>query len=170
MQSTLVLNASYEPLNIVSAQRAITLILKGKAVSIDDSPRSFNWANGSIEVPYVIKRLTMVHKEYRKTIGYSHKAVLFRDNHKCVYCGRKATTVDHVFPKSLGGKDSYENCVAACTKCNGKKSNKLLETMGWELDFKPTPPSPYVMLLNRAKPDSEHYNAWKPHFDLFMNV
>lgn len=168
MQSTLVLNASYEPLNIVSAHRAIKLILNGKAVSIDDSPRSFNSANGSIEVPYVIQLLQMVNKEYKRTIGFSHKAVLYRDDHKCAYCGRKATTVDHVFPKSLGGGDSYENCVAACTKCNNKKSNRLLESMGWELSFAPTPPSPYALMLNKSHADPEHHNAWKPHFDLFI--
>jgi 5-methylcytosine-specific restriction endonuclease McrA len=165
MHSTLILNASYEPLNIVPARKAINLILSGKAVAVDSSERYFHSATGSIEIPYVVQLNYMVTKEYGKGAAFSRRGVLHRDNHKCVYCGKKATTIDHVHPKSLGGADSYENCVAACTKCNNKKDNKLLETMGWTLDFVPKAPSPYAALINKHCPDLTHREIWTPFVD-----
>lgn len=168
MQSTLILNASYEPLNIVSARKAIKLILTGKATAVDNSPRFFHSERESIEIPYVIQLNYMVTQEYGKAAGFSRRGVLHRDNFKCSYCGRKATTIDHVHPKSLGGKDSYENCVAACSKCNSKKANKTLEVIGWSLEFVPRAPSPYVVMLNKHTPDNTHREIWVPFIEPWL--
>lgn len=168
MQSTLILNASFEPLDIVSARKAIKLILNGKATAVDNSPRSFHAERESIEIPYVIQLNYMVTKAYGRHAGFYRRGVLHRDNFKCSYCGRKATTIDHVHPKSLGGKDSYENCVAACTKCNNKKADKPLEVIGWTLEFVPKAPSPYVVMLNKHAPDKVHRDIWTPFIEPWL--
>lgn len=165
MQSTLVLNASTEPLNICSANQAIKLILKEKAFAVDSSPRVFRSATAEFEVPYVIQLKDMAAGRRYGRVGFSRRGVLVRDGFKCVYCGREATTIDHVVPQAAGGKDSYENCVAACKKCNNKKGCKSLADMGWEIGFIPKAPSPYTLLINRWRLNEEHRTAWTPHIE-----
>lgn len=169
MHSTLILNASYEPLNIVPARKAINLILSGKAVAVDNSPRYFHSATDSIEIPYVVQLNYMVTKERGKAAAWNRRGVLHRDNFKCAYCGRKATTIDHVTPKALGGIDSYENCVAACFKCNNTKGSKTLAEIGWTLKFVPKAPSHYVGFLNNKRcPDNTHREIWTPFVEPWM--
>lgn len=161
MQSTLVLNASFEPLSIVSAQRAVTLILNGKASSVDDSAQTLRSVNGEVNIPYVIQLNEYVKQSARaRPANFSRRGVLVRDNFECAYCGSKATTIDHVFPRFLGGKNSYENCVAACSRCNHKKGHKTLESMGWSLTFTPKAPSRYATMLTRCPAGSEVQKTW----------
>ena len=165
MQSTLVLNASTEPLNICSAPQAIKLILKDKAFAVDNSPKMFHSEKASFEVPYVIQLKEMAMGKRFGRVGFSRRGVLARDGFKCVYCGREATTIDHVIPQAMGGQNSYENCVAACKKCNNKKGCKSLEAMGWEINFKPKAPSPYTVLINKYYLNIENREAWAPHIE-----
>lgn len=161
MQSTLVLNASFEPLSIVSAHRAVTLILNGKASAVDNSPRTLRSVNGEIHIPYVVQLKDYVKQgERARPAQFSRRGVLVRDNFKCAYCGGKATTIDHVLPRFLGGRNSYENCVAACTRCNHKKGHKTLESLGWSLPFKPKTPTRYASMLTRCQAGSEVQKTW----------
>lgn len=161
MHSTLVLNASFEPLSIVSAQRAVTLVLNGKASAVDESPRTFRSVNGEINIPYVIQLNEYVKPRDRaRPAQFSRRGVLVRDNFKCAYCGGKATTIDHVLPRFLGGKNSYENCVAACTRCNHKKGHKTLESLGWTLPFIPKTPTRYASMLTRVAGNAEVRDSW----------
>lgn len=162
MHSTLVLNASYEPLHILSAHRAITLILKGKAISVDDSSVIIRSEKQTFSAPYVIALSRMVPQRARR-IGFSRRGVLVRDEFICHYCSKHATTIDHVVPSSQGGATSYENCVAACASCNLKKADKSLREMGWSLMHQPVTPSPYSMLLLRCDKGSEAWNIWSPY-------
>lgn len=150
MESTLVLNASYEPLNISSASRAINKILSGKAIAVDNSDKIWRGATTELHIPYVIQMTYMVNKKRNGRIGFSRRGVLARDKFTCAYCGKYADTIDHVIPRSIGGENSYANCVAACFKCNSKKGDLSLEKMGWTLGFKPFAPSPYSVFLQKA--------------------
>lgn len=166
MQSTLVLNASHEPLTVVPASRAITLLLQGKAVSLDDSERTFRSAHSEIPVPYVIRLNYMVKRGARK-VSFSRRGVLVRDRFTCVYCKGYANTIDHVKPQSKGGLSTYDNCVAACRRCNSKKDDKSLEEMGWTLNMRPYVPSWYMMAFNKAPANSEQRRVWGEHIALF---
>lgn len=167
MESTLVLNASYEPLNISPASKAINKILNGKAVAVDNSDKIWRGANHELYIPYVIQLTYMVKRKRNQRIGFSRRGVLARDNFTCAYCGAYADTIDHVIPRSIGGANSYENCVASCFKCNCKKSDSSLEKMGWSLKFEPYSPSPYSIFLqkagNSAKADiwSQYVTPWE---------
>jgi 5-methylcytosine-specific restriction endonuclease McrA len=163
MQSTLVLNASFEPWDIISARKAVQHILNGKAVAVDNSPRFFHTGTEKIEIPYVIRLNRFVKKEFKRAPSFSRRGVLVRDNFSCAYCGSYASTIDHVVPSSQGGLTSYDNCVAACGKCNNKKSDKSLKSMGWTVNFTPKPPSRYVLLLNKCKRSDELHRVWTPY-------
>lgn len=170
MESTLVLNASFEPLDITSATKAINKILSGKAVAVDNSSKLFHAENVDLPIPYVVQMTYMVHRKRRGRLGFSRRGVLVRDNHTCAYCGLRADTIDHVLPRALGGVNSYENCVAACYKCNNKKADHTLAKMGWNLGFVPTSPSPYTMLMQHVKQDSEAWHAWNEYISPWSKV
>ncbi len=174
----MILNASYEPLTIVSVKRAITLVLNGKAVIVEKSNKTYRSANFNIEIPYVIKLTYYVHKKASaKPAKYSKATVLARDGHKCAYCAKPANTVDHIIPKKHGGDNSYENCVAACSRCNSKKADKLLKEVGYSLLIKPYSPSPYSTILSKAQSSPEVFTAWskyvfmyQPHLEEIFNL
>lgn len=170
MESTLLLNASFEPLDIISARRAVTKILNGKAIPVDNSPKFFHAENEMLPIPYVAQMTYMVTRKRRGRIGFSRRGVLLRDNYTCAYCGKRADTIDHVIPKALGGTNSYENCVAACYTCNNKKSDTTLEKMGWSLGFRPATPSPYSLLLERSKPDDATRLVWMEYIEPWSKV
>lgn len=169
MSSTMILNASYEPLSIVSVKRAIGLLLSDKAVALDESGLVFRHRNGELSIPYVIKLVYYVHrKPDSKPAKFSKATVLARDNHTCGYCGKRADTVDHIIPKKLGGDNSYENCVAACLRCNSKKADKQIKEVGYELLIKPYTPSRYSNILSRAQSNQEIYSAWSKYIFMYQ--
>lgn len=169
MASTMILNASYEPLTIVSHKRAIALILNKKAVIVEDSPKVFHSEHLEMQIPYVIKLTYYVNRKLSvKPAKYSKATVLARDGHRCAYCARPATTVDHVIPRKHGGDNSYSNCVAACLRCNSKKADKLLKEVGYVLLIKPYNPSPYSALLSKAQSTPEVFGAWSKYIFLYQ--
>jgi 5-methylcytosine-specific restriction endonuclease McrA len=171
MLSTLVLNATYEPMSIVNGFRAVNLILSEKAVSVDDSSRLIRSQNIEIFLPHVVKLNYFVKKAHQHSlVPFSRRGVLVRDNFECVYCGRKAETIDHVIPKSAPhyGANSYENCVASCFPCNSKKGNKTLKEAGYVLGKKPEAPSFYSSFLLKAGVGSESYQAWSEYVFMFQ--
>jgi 5-methylcytosine-specific restriction endonuclease McrA len=162
MRSTLLLNASYEPLSVVSAQRAVTLVIQGKATVEDASPYFFHASGGlQIEIPYVA-RLTKEVKRGRNARAprFSRRGVLIRDNFTCAYCGNYGDTIDHVLPRARGGLSTFDNCVTACKRCNHKKSDKTLAQMGWTIKTKLTHPSPYSNMLNKVRNNDELFDSW----------
>lgn len=166
MKSTLVLNAGFEPLNIIPARRAINLILNGKAVSIDDSPYTMRSEKAEHSVPYVVLRTSYVKVSHiTRKIPFSRRWVLASANYTCTYCGKHASTIDHIVPRALGGIDSYENCVASCMKCNNKKAAKTLEELGWVMKTPPKIPSSYEYMAHRLKAKGELLDKWLPYFE-----
>jgi 5-methylcytosine-specific restriction endonuclease McrA len=122
MSKVLVLNASYEPLNITSWRRAIVLVIKGKAEQVEHNGKVIY---AELPLPTVIRLRHYVRVPY-KDIPLTRRNLLHRDNHTCQYCGYigEGLTLDHVIPRSRGGKDTWENMVAACVRCNVKKGNR----------------------------------------------
>ena len=140
MSQTLVLNATYEPLGVVSERRALILVLNERATSVEDSSRILTYARGSITLPAVIKLNKFVKIPYRHAVPLSRRAIFARDNNRCVYCGVTATSIDHVIPRSRGGGQNWENVVSACHKCNHLKADKQLKEIGWRLRQLPREP------------------------------
>jgi len=125
----LVLNASYEPINICGARRALVLVLKGVAKTEEEQGAMLHAARVRIPLPSVIRLL-----EYRRiphqTRALSRKNILLRDRNTCQYCAvvlpAAELTLDHVIPRSRGGQSTWENLVACCHSCNRRKGNHLL--------------------------------------------
>lgn len=140
-QAALVLNASYEPLCVVSARRAVVLVLTDKAVSVAASGTVVHSARRQLEVPVVVRLTRFVKVPYRAAVPLTRKAVFARDGGRCVYCGAVATSLDHVVPKSRGGPHSWDNVVSACSRCNHLKADRPMAELGWRLGRPPVAPT-----------------------------
>jgi 5-methylcytosine-specific restriction endonuclease McrA len=148
MRETLVLNASFEPLSTVSLRRAVVLVVQGKAVVEQAHPGlRIRAAQVDVPVPRVIRLCRYVRVPFRQRAPWSRRGVLVRDRHRCAYCGRRATTVDHVVPRSHGGRDTWLNTVAACAADNHRKADRTPEQAGMRLLAKPFEPTPADALL-----------------------
>lgn len=149
-----VLNASYEPLSTTLLKRAMALVIRGEAVvEEEDSSRIIHSIDGTKRaLPLVIRMLKFVRVPfaYAEEI-FSSKGVLRRDNFKCGYCRKEATTHDHIFPKSRGGEDSWMNAIAACKRCNGRKDDRTPEEAFMPLLFQPTVPMRLYMRSNNPR-------------------
>src|SRR6201998_1291004 len=132
----LVLNASYEPINICAARRALVLVLKGVAAAEEESLSAIHSARANVHLPSVIRLL-----EYRRiphqTRALSRKNILMRDRYTCQYCHRVMPsgelTLDHVIPRSRAGETAWENLVACCHPCNNRKGSRTPEEGGMRL-------------------------------------
>lgn len=137
--SVLVLNASYEPLHIVSVQHAIRMLVREVAVveEVDQGPRL-----GPFPRPKVLRLLRYVAMRFRygRTPPWSRRGVLNRDGGRCAYCGKAATTIDHVEPVARGGASAWSNTVAACARCNGRKGCRTPQEAGMALLWRPRVP------------------------------
>ena len=148
-KKVLVLNATHTPINITSWQRAMTLLYKGKA---DAVRLNGHFVNGRYRLPEIIKLAHYVPLPYAEVV-LSRKNIYLRDNHTCQYCGKTggSLTIDHIIPKSKGGKDSWENLVVCCNRCNNKKGNQSPEEAGMKLIGVPhRPPSTLYLHMTRV--------------------
>lgn len=138
MSKVLVLNASYEPLNLTSWRRAVVLLLKGKAEQLEYNGQLIY---ADFPLPTVIRLRYYVRVPY-KEIPLTRRNILERDSNRCQYCGYKGEqlTLDHVIPRSRGGGDSWDNMVAACVRCNVKKGNRTPKEAEMPLDRPPRRP------------------------------
>ena len=128
MARVLVLNATYEPINVCTLRRAAVLLLKEKAELLERREGALHSEHMTMERPDVIRLVSYVRiprEAHRRKI--TRRAVLARDSWTCQYCGSRKSglTVDHVIPRSRGGKSVWENIVAACATCNRRKGNRL---------------------------------------------
>jgi 5-methylcytosine-specific restriction endonuclease McrA len=144
----LVLNATYEPINVCTVRRAVVLLLKDKAEMIERGEWQLHSATASMSRPMVIRLVSYVRiprDTHRRKI--TRRAVFARDDWTCQYCGARSNlTVDHVVPRSKGGPSSWENIVASCAPCNRRKGNALLGHSGMHLRREPRTPSPHVFI------------------------
>ena len=133
MRSALVLNATYEPLSVVSARRAVCLVLADKAEVIHDDGTAIHSARTSVPTPLVIRLRYVVKVPYHRRTTLSRRAVFARDDHRCQYCGGHADSIDHVVPRSKGGPHDWENVAAACRPCNLRKRDRTPDEAGMRL-------------------------------------
>ncbi len=160
MGRSLILNASYEPLGVVAHRRAIVLVLGEKAEVIEQNGAVYHSERMTIEAPSVIRLRYFVKVPRRIHVAPSRKAVFLRDGGKCQYCGKAAENVDHVQPRSKGGQHTWDNVVAACRRCNGKKENRSPQEVGLTLQGRPRPPTDgfwLQLLVGQAEPE------WLPY-------
>jgi len=128
MNSVIILNADYSFLNMVSWKKAFKLLAKDKCEVIKWADKIIHDATGRVlKIPAVMKLIKFIRTIYKTRIPFAKKNVYIRDDFECAYCGFKSKklTIDHILPKSRGGKSTFENCVASCKPCNNKKGNKL---------------------------------------------
>ncbi|HEX9776258.1 MAG TPA: HNH endonuclease [Actinomycetota bacterium] len=160
MGRALVLNATYEPLCVVSARRALVLVLKHKAELVDQNGGMFRSERAAHPVPSVIRLKYFVKVPYRARASLSRRAVFVRDHFECQYCGSTAENVDHVIPRSRGGTHTWENVVAACKRCNTRKEDRLPKEAGMRLRSKPSVPRERIWIIvavGRVDPKWEPY-------------
>jgi hypothetical protein len=145
---TLVLDANYRPIDIFDWKKAVKKILGDRAEMLEayvDDEIGEEWKS-AMECPSVIRLLHFIQKtkDYRRFQKLTRRNVLLRDNHECQYCSCHLTTKnlswDHVVPRDMGGKTTWQNIVSACQKCNIKKANKSLADSGMILKKKPFAP------------------------------
>ncbi len=158
----LVLNATYEPINVCTVRRAVVLLLKEKAEVLERAEWQLHSVNAEMSRPVVIRLVTYVRiprDTHRRKI--TRRAVFARDDWTCQYCGSRSNlTVDHVVPRSKGGSSDWENIVASCAPCNRRKGNSMLRQSGMELARPPRTPSPHVFIAV-ASPTIPH--AWQAY-------
>jgi len=161
---TLVLNAGYEPLAVVSFKRALMLVMNDKASVIEIADGDPVWGTHDMyDRPAVILLSRYVRVPTGGRVPVTRRGVLRRDAHRCGYCAKPAATIDHILPRSRGGADSWENLVACCLRCNNVKGDRTPQEMNWELRFRPTPPRGGVWSVRgveRADP------VWEPYLGL----
>jgi 5-methylcytosine-specific restriction endonuclease McrA len=162
MSQVLVLNASYEPLNVCSVRRAHVLVFKGKAEVIEALEQPLRSATDTYQWPHVIRLVTYVSVPRTVQRKISRRALFARDGWRCVYCGTSAgrLTLDHVIPRSRGGDSVWENVVTSCGPCNLRKGNRLLDEVSMVLHTKPRAPAPvlYIRLSTPRLPE-----GWKQY-------
>ncbi|MFQ5612559.1 MAG: HNH endonuclease [Anaerolineae bacterium] len=164
MGSVLVLNASYEPLSVVSVKRAVVLLLKDKAELVEAAQAKLRSEKLILPVPLVIRLVYFVRIPRRVSIPVSRRAVLARDQYTCQYCGQqprhKDLTLDHVLPRSRNGRTAWDNVVTACTRCNNRKGNRTPEEARMTLRSKPVKPR-YLALAFVGS--AEAREAWQKY-------
>ncbi len=171
----LLLNGNnWEPLAIISIPRAINLLLAEKAVVVEQTGRVLRTVASTFPVPSVIALRTYINVPRRKA-QWSRKGILARDNFTCIYCGARPgdvvrghiitktdLTVDHLLPRSRGGRDIWSNTACACYSCNHRKGNRLPEEAGMKLMWEPKiPRTSYLVIAVGSGPD-----AWKQYVEL----
>lgn len=163
MGRALVLNASFEPLCVVPARRAVVLVLKAKAEIVAADGASFRSEKIIIPVPSVVRLSYYVKVPYRTRGTLSRRAVLVRDGFECQYCGAAAENVDHITPRSRGGTHTWENVVACCRRCNGRKENRLAGEVGLKLRHPPRAPADNLFLIVSV---GKLHPTWEPYLEV----
>ncbi len=140
VNGVLVLNADMGPLHRVSLRHAIRMLIRQVAEVHEAVP---DRAIGVFPMPTIVRLITYIAPRWRYTTGprWSRPGVLIRDGRTCGYCGRAASTIDHILPRSRGGKNSWTNTVAACGSCNQRKGDRTPAEAGMQLLTTPTAPA-----------------------------
>jgi 5-methylcytosine-specific restriction endonuclease McrA len=163
-QRVLVLNASYEPLQLISIRRAVVLLLQDKAELVEAAEQRLRARGISFEVPLVIRLMRYIKIPRRLRLPCSRRGVIARDRETCQYCGtqpgRAHLTVDHIMPRSRGGPTTWENVVAACRECNHRKGGRTPEEADMVLMTVPRQPQFVAFALLG---ELERHDVWKKY-------
>lgn len=160
MRRALVLNASFEPLSVVSARRATVLVLAEKVDLVAASGEQLHSEHLTVDVPSVVRLRQYVKVPYTRRAPLNRRAVFARDGGRCQYCGDAAESIDHVVPRAKGGPHDWDNVVAACRPCNVRKRDRLLHETSMTLRSTPRAPSGNAWItvsVGRVPEDWEPY-------------
>lgn len=165
MERTLLLSQGYEPISIISWQKAICLLTLGKVEVIETYERDIRSVQLVLKMPAVV-RLVRAIRRYPRQVKFSRQNVLARDRWRCQYCSEKRPshelTYDHVIPRSQGGRTEWENIVAACVDCNARKANRTPEQARMRLRRVPHRPS-WVPIFTLTISRSSVPDAWRDY-------
>ena len=160
---TLKLDSSYRPLEIIDALEALVMCFVGKAIAVETYTREIRSASAVFKLPAVIVLNRIVKFRFNGLMP-NRANILWRDGNKCQYCAHNfpvsELTLDHVIPKSRGGRNTWDNLVVACKKCNQKKGAKIPRESGMYPLRKPSKPRLSVL---RAVPEKQISNLWKDY-------
>jgi 5-methylcytosine-specific restriction endonuclease McrA len=164
--TVLLLNQNYEPLNICTVRRAVSLLGLGKATLLENGRGELRTPSQSIPIPSVIRLEYLVRRPFLR-LRLSRREVFLRDGYACQYCGKivKVLTLDHVVPRHQGGGHSWENMVTACVACNHRKAGRTPKEAGMKLLKVPRPPraNPYVLFHHRETQEEwRKFVPWLP--------
>ena len=169
----LLLSSNYEPMRVVSAERAIILEMNGKVDIVERSDKFYRSPSIQYQLPSIIRYKTYTKRQHRVKLRLSKRAIALRDMPKgCAYCTRfspdgfksiKDFSVDHVISKFSGGKNSWTNLIGCCKRCNEKKGSKSLEEAGMFLRYQPHEPTPLMTILRRNDLNGVP-ESWKMYF------
>lgn len=162
MRTTLLLNASFEPLHAITARRALVLVLADKADVVAESDRAVHSEHLAVTVPSVVRLRRYVRIPYRAAVPLNRRNLTARDAGRCGYCGERGTTIDHVVPRSRGGLHVWENVVLACQPCNARKGDRLLAELGWSLDATPRAPEAWSWIAFAVGHVDPDWEPWLP--------
>lgn len=165
-REVLILNQNFEPLAVCRTRRALVLLYLRKAELLESYDGMMcHSVSTALPVPSVL-RLNHYVRVVRREIPLTKRSIFRRDNHRCQYCGKTSgnMTLDHVVPKSLGGTDSWENLVCACSECNTRKGDRLPQAAGLRLIRRPKKPHYFTFVLAAL---GEMPERWRKY--LFQN-
>lgn len=173
MSRILLLNANYQPLSILSLERAVLLLFQGKVDAASEEAIHLRGKTSTLDVPRVIRLRRYINAPMRKA-RWSRRAVLARDEFICVYCGIKAgetqkgrmlqrsdMTIDHIKPRAQGGTSTWGNTATACPACNHRKGDRTPEQAGMRLRYEPKIPRVNYVVASGDMPTS-----WKIYFGI----
>lgn len=173
MAAVLLLNASYEPLTIIPQRRALSLLLRGRVDAVTEEAVTVHGVSSALNIPVVL-RLRRYINAPRRGARWSRQGVLRRDGYCCIYCGIKAgeyqqgrlltrhdLTVDHIIPRSRGGRNTWGNTACACPLCNVRKGDRTPHEVGMVLRWEPKTPRVGYLVASGEIPA-----AWKVYLEL----
>lgn len=173
MGDILLLNASYEPLTTVSTRRAVALMLRGRVEAVTEQTYKMQGVVESLHIPTII-RLRQYINVPRRGVGWSRRGVLGRDEYRCIYCGirpgevgkgrlmrKHDFTIDHLVPRSRGGKNTWGNTACACFACNQRKGGRTPHEAGMPLRWEPKIPRANYIVASGKVP-----TEWKVYLDI----
>lgn len=162
MTKSLLLDKYYQPVDIITWQKAITLIVQDKAEVVEAGESSVRSVSKEFFIPRILRLVSAHYSKIRAS--FSKKSVLLRDRGMCAYCGQhypfKVLTIDHIIPRVQGGKHEWNNVISACFRCNSKKGGKTPEQANMKLLFLPKIPTRTDLLLNTIQ-ESDLPQSWK---------
>ncbi len=173
MAAVLLLNATYEPLAIISRQRALSLLLRGRVDVATEHALTLEGAHATFTIPTVLRMKRYVNVP-RREAAWSKRGVLRRDGFRCIYCGlavgemkdgrvmnKDDFGIDHIIPRSRGGKNTWGNTACACKLCNHRKGGRAPHEAGLKLRWEPKIPRVNYLVLSGDVPE-----AWKIYLPL----
>lgn len=164
----LVLNQTYEPINVCGARRAVRMMLLGKAETIEVDGFMVRSERLNFRLPVVIRLLRYVRVPRKAEAPFSKKNVFRRDGHTCQYCGSpNELTLDHIYPLSRGGRTTWENVVCCCRKCNARKGNRLPEAAEMRLLRPARKPRYYSFEWMNPRMTASPHLRWEKYLDPF---